>query len=120
MIARLTPFVTRHAVLPPPIVTRPVVLPTEATASTVAPPPRVPLPDTEDDLAVAMPAGSRADESFSSEARLDDEADDSHSVEIVEQTGLMTVLWPLTVFFLAPLALVGATLLLWLVVRALM
>jgi hypothetical protein len=48
--------------------------------------------------------------------------DDSPSVEISLSVhrDLMAVLWPLTIFVLAPLALLGAIWLLWLLVRTAM
>ncbi len=115
VVARLAPFVRRHMILPPPIAVNPVVLPLEAAPS-----------DTEDDIVPAVPAGSRASSGFGSEAielgspGNDEELNDSASLEMHEATGVMAVLWPLTVFVLAPLALVGATLLLYLVVRAML
>jgi hypothetical protein len=54
------------------------------------------------------------------EPTADADEDDSASLEIAVQSDLMAVLWPLTVFALAPLALVGTILLLWWVARAVM
>ena len=143
VIARLMPFVSRPeesvaptvaaAASPPPVggAARRVMPPPIAGTPPLVRRPRRPalvtgLADTSTDLfglpvAVIEPNGAEVSAPMIESARGFDD-DDSPSVEIplsVERD-LMAVLWPLTVFVLAPLALVGAIGLLWLLVRTAM
>jgi serine/threonine protein kinase len=143
VIVRLTPFVSRPeesvaptvaaAASPPPVggAARRVMPPPIAGTPPVVRRPRRPalvtgLADTSTDLfgppvAVIDPNGAEVSAPTIESSRGFDD-DDSPSVEIplsVERD-LMAVLWPLTVFVLAPLALAGAIGLLWLLVRTAM
>jgi serine/threonine protein kinase len=139
-IVRLTPFLFQPQQSVAPTVAVPVALPpVGAAARRVLPPPIVGAPqgvrlprrptavaglaDTSTDL--FGPSGAAlAPDGFTRPVQPIELAqggndDDSPSVEIplsVERD-LMAVLWPLTVFVLAPLALVGALGLLWVLVR---
>ncbi len=139
VIVRLTPFLSAPQESAAPAMAVPVVPPPGAAARRVVPPPIAGTPpavrpsrqtavsaavaDTSDDL--LSPPVAAIDPGYSGrpvqaiEAAQGIDEDDSPSVEIslsVERD-LMAVLWPLTVFVLAPLAFFGALGVLWLLVR---
>jgi len=140
-IARLTPFLSpaRGPVTPTAV---PLGPPGDVAAPRVGPPPLVAPPqgvrppglprpsaagakmaDTSDDLGGVL-ASLTAPDRFrgfqqAADATEDVDEDDSPSVEIPLSVtrDVMAVLWPLMVFVVAPLTLLGALALLWLLIR---
>ena len=141
VMARLAPFVSDQtdatstpaplAPPPPPVTSRPTVVPSMANGS-VPPPlsarrqtPALALSDTKTDILGVSDAsldtdhyGSGAGEGFERIIGVDEDQSRSLEIPLAAKDDLMAVLWPLTVFILAPLAFIGAVLLLWFLVRS--
>lgn len=124
---RMKPFLLDQPELPPPVVPPPVSLPlaSQRVIPVAVPPPLATprlaravgtLADTQTDLS-SVPA--REPMAAFAPVLFDGDEDDSVSLEIVmvrPPRDIMSVLWPLTIYILAPIALLGTVVLLVLLV----
>jgi eukaryotic-like serine/threonine-protein kinase len=136
VITRLAPFLTEVTpiIAPPPIVSQRPIAPLMANMPSTVPPPlkagqrSTPLgalADTKTDIP-GLPTVATDEDSSSSEVvetygiiRVGNgDAGPPPEIRLSARDSLMAVLWPFTIFVLAPLALVGAVGLLWFVLRA--
>jgi len=142
VMTRLQPFLPLRpgqwpmAVPPPPPIAAPPLtaqhrfVPTAAKATAATAPslrkahkpiPVAALADTITELPsiqVATPSeessnSSNSVETFELNTESDDQASPSHEIALRRKRDFMTILWPITVFFLTPLALAGLVFLVW-------
>ena len=114
------PLATRRPVSSPVVPLRTSAPPLSGQRKSIS---NSPLPDTIPDSPIAAPPPAIEDSPSQIVGRLDPsiwlDDDDSSSMEmqIPIASNPMTVVWPVLVFALAPLALVGVVLLLWWIAR---